>query len=97
MIKVQHKWKEIVWLEDTMQNKERAKLFMPFDALKGFRECLRLAEKNISSKKTISDLVPLPIMTPSTLGACTPSLYWFMANIILIFPFTLLTSKSTSL
>ena len=38
-----------------MQNKERAKLFMPFDALKGFRECLRLAEKNISSKKTISE------------------------------------------
>lgn len=38
-----------------MQNKERAKLFMPFDALKGFRECLRLAEKNINSKKTISE------------------------------------------
>ena len=38
-----------------MQNKERAKLFMPFDALKGFRDCLRLAEKNINSKKTISE------------------------------------------
>lgn len=38
-----------------MQNKDRAKLFMPFDALAGFREGLELACKKYNSKKSISE------------------------------------------
>ena len=34
------------------------------------------------SKYTISDPVSLAINTLFTPGACTPSLYWFLANII---------------
>lgn len=38
-----------------MQNKDRAKIFMPFDALKGFSEVIKLMEKNAESKKTFSE------------------------------------------
>lgn len=38
-----------------MQNKDRAKIFMPFDALAGFREGLEQACKKYNSKKSISE------------------------------------------
>ena len=38
-----------------MQNRDRAKLFMPFDALASFREGLELACKKYNSKKSISE------------------------------------------
>ena len=38
-----------------MQNKDRAKIFMPFDAIAGFREGLELACKKYNSKKSISE------------------------------------------
>jgi len=38
-----------------MQNKDRAKIFMPFDAIAGFREGLEIACKKRSSKKSISE------------------------------------------
>ena len=38
-----------------MQNRDRAKIFMPFDALAGFREGLEQACKKYNSKKSISE------------------------------------------
>ena len=38
-----------------MQNRDRAKIFMPFDALAGFREGLEKACKKYNSKKSISE------------------------------------------
>ena len=38
-----------------MQNKDRAKIFMPFDALAGFREGLEQVCKKYNSKKSISE------------------------------------------
>lgn len=39
-----------------MQNNDfRAKQFMPFDALKGFKEAIRIIENKGSKKKTLSD------------------------------------------
>lgn len=41
-----------------MQNKhekaERAKIFLPFDSLKGFRECLQSKERVIANRKQLS-------------------------------------------
>ncbi len=37
-----------------MQDKDRAKIFMPFDALNGFREALRSVEKIHEEKKELS-------------------------------------------
>lgn len=37
-----------------MQNKDRAKIFMPFDALNGFREALREVERVYEEKKELS-------------------------------------------
>ena len=37
-----------------MQNKDRAKIFMPFDALNGFREALRDVERVYEEKKELS-------------------------------------------
>ena len=38
-----------------MLNKDRAKIFMPFDAIAGFREGLELACKKCNTKKSISE------------------------------------------
>lgn len=39
-----------------MQNNlDRAKQFLPFDALKGFREALKQKEKNVENRKEICD------------------------------------------
>lgn len=38
-----------------MLNKDRARIFMPFDAIAGFREGLELACKKYNTKKSISE------------------------------------------
>lgn len=41
-----------------MQNKEhaeRAKIFLPFDSLKGFRECLKSKERIVVERKELSE------------------------------------------
>ena len=38
-----------------MLNKDRARIFMPFDAIAGFREGLELACKKCNTKKSISE------------------------------------------
>lgn len=40
---------------EKMTNKERAKIFMPFDALKGFRQALRQEEMIKVEKKEVSE------------------------------------------
>lgn len=38
-----------------MQSKDRARIFMPFDAIAGFREGLEMACRKYNTKKSISD------------------------------------------
>ena len=38
-----------------MREVDRAKLFLPFDALKGLQDALRKVEKTVEDKKILSD------------------------------------------